>query len=193
MINFSEHFLSTRVKRQLIKIEKCSLIASLVWFICYTCLNVAYHSVRSLSPINGSENFDPLNFWITKPKDNATLLFLHIGTFSALICHLTDGVFVTSIVVYTVKKAFLDYLIKEKETIRELRIIWMEIGEVRDARESGLSMIPLFALTTLFIHTYAVVVLLGQLAGISTAANDVYWAFEIGIGILMLAMPYFIA
>ena len=45
-------------------------------------------------------------------------------------------------VIFTIKKSFIDYVIRNKTSIKEFRTIWMEVIAIQDTLEESLSTIP---------------------------------------------------
>lgn len=206
IINFAERFLTIRIKRQLIKIEIYSLIGFIIWFVLYAFIGLSNHSMTAFYSSNETENFDKINYWVSVPKENILASILYLGILTVINCHKTDVMIVANVfiycylvfVIYTIKKSFIDYVIRNKTSIKEFRIIWMEIIAIQDTLEENLSTIPFLSIVTLFMNATTIVVFLYhskdqvQDNTKEILKSIIQWGFEIGIAIPILSMPFLI-
>lgn len=203
--SFGDRFLTVEVKRNLIKIELYSLIAYIIWFIIYFLIGVTDRTIMTFYSNNETANFDKLNYWIPAPNGDDYPIFamIYMFFFLFLTFHLTDAMVVSSVFVYSYlaflifkfKLAFLDYVIKKKTTIKEFRIIWNEVIIMKDGLEDNLNVIPFLSIATLFFNTVTIVVVFckGDATDGVLSRTIIYWAFEIGIGIPILSMPFLVS
>ena len=129
--------------------------------------------------------------------------------FCSLIVHLTDAMNIGAVFVYcylafvlnSIQSSFLDYVSKKKTTIKEFRIIWTEIISMKDSLKENLNAIPLLAMAILFQNAVTLVVVFSNAgskrspenSGSRTVQLATYWAFEVGIAIPILAMPFLVS
>ena len=203
--SFGDRFLTVEVKRNLIKIELYSLIAYIIWFTIYLSIGVTNQTIMTFYSDNETVNFDKLSYWIPTPNgdDYPISTMIYILFFMFLTFHLADAMVVSSVFVYSYlaflifkfKLAFLDYVIKKKTTLKEFRIIWNEVINMKDDLEDNLNTIPFLSIATLFLNTVFIVVIFckGDATDGALSRTIIYWAFEIGLAIPILSMPFLVS
>lgn len=203
--SFGDRFLTAEVKRNLIKIELYSLIAYIIWFIIYLSIGVTNQIIMTFYFNNETVNFDKLSYWTPTPNadDSPIFTMIYILLFMFLTFHLADAMIVSSVFVYSYlaflifkfKLVFLDYVIKKKTTIKEFRIIWNEIIDMRDDLEDNLNTIPFLSIAMLFFNTISIVVIFskGDATDGALCRTISYWAFEIVLAIPILSMPFLVS
>ena len=208
IVNFADGFLTVKVKRRLIKIELYAVLCYIVWFAFYVGNGITNQALSVTSGDNKTDNFDRINYWISRPKESVILSVFYCVTFTSLLVHFTDAMIVGAVfvycyqayVIYTIQGSFLDYVSKKKTTIKEFRIIWTEIISIKDALEHNLNTIPLLAMEILFQNAVGLVVVFSGAGseevetGITRLCRlIIYWGFEVGIAIPILMMPFLVS
>ena len=207
--NFGDNFLNFETKRRLIRIEFHSLVCYIIWFMINVFYGIANQTVFVLDPNNQTANFDRINYWTVPPKDSFILTTIYNSFFSLLLVHFMDSLLIAAVfvycylafVIYTTKGSFLDCVLKKKTLIKECRIVWSEIIAVEDTLERSLNTIPLIAMATLFQNAVSTVVVFcdadsrraSEHSNFRAIKLAIYWAFEIGIAIPILFMPFLVS
>ena len=206
---YGNRFLTVKVRRHLLKIELYAAIGYIIWFTIYFLTYVVNHASTAFGSSNETENFDRLNYWIAVPKESITLTMIYNSVFCSLIVHMTDAMNIGAAFVYcylafvinSIQSSFIDCVSKRKMTIKELRIVWREVISVKDSLEGNLNAIPLLAMAILFQNAVTLVLVFSHDDSKSSPDNSgsravqlaTYWAFEVGIAIPILVMPFLVS
>lgn len=209
IINFAERFLLSEMKRHLVKIEMALLLAYFIWFLFFASLSFTYRSVYVYYPdakLGTASDFNKHYSMIPVPKDIIWASFINI-ILASFHGHIADEVGYVIIycylvyLIYVIKGSYLDYLLKrDAKCYRDFRLIWTEIIILRNSLEKNMSVVPFLAMTTLFVNATSVVVIYfksdadqKQVSYQEQIRTGVQCAFEIGLAIPILIMPFFVS
>ena len=207
---YSNRLLTVKVRRHLLIIELYAAVGYIIWFTIYFLTYFVNHASTAFGSSNETENFDRLNYWIAVPKESITLTMIYNSVFCSLIVHMTDAMSIGAVFVYcylafeinSIQSSFIDCVSKRKMTIKELRIIWREVISMKDSLEGNLNAIPVTGNGNPFSECRGLLCLSSVTmtpkaspdnSGSRAVQLATYWAFEVGIAIPILAMPFLVS
>lgn len=218
---FTNTFLCNEVHKKLIRMERFCFYIFIVWTIIFFSLSSINQLVNVINSNDGTAGFDLLNYWIPTSAKLSVVSVSYTIIFSAFNLHLVDGIIIPItliygylvIIIYFMKDAFFQELEHRTSSIRSLRIKWNEINAIRDRIEKQLNVIPFIIFAIIFFNATSVVIVfchetlrlkntalsfvnlnnasVGE--EISQTKYIIYWAFEFGIGVPVLAIPFLIS
>lgn len=217
---FTNTFLCNEVHKKLIRLERFCFYFFIVWTIIFSSISFINQLVNVINSNDGTAGFDLINYWIPTFTGLSVASLSYIIILSIFNLHLVDGIIIPItltygyfvIIIYFIKDAFFQELEHRTSSVRSLRIKWNEINKIRDRIEKQLNVLPFIIFAIIFFNATSVVIVfcnethrlkdtalsfvnlenasIGE--EISQTKYIIYWAFEFGIGIPVLVIPFLI-
>ena len=217
---FTNTFLCDQIHKKLIRMERFCFYFFIVWTIIFSSISSINQLFSVTNSNDGTAGFDLINYWIPTSTGLSVVSVSYVIIFSIFNLHLVDGIIIPTtliygyfvIIIYFMKDAFFQELERRTNSIRSLRIKWNEINTIRDRIEKQLNVLPFIVFAIIFFNATSVVIVFchetrrlkdtalsfvhfnNASAGeeISLTKYIIYWAFEFGIGVPVLVIPFLI-